>query len=138
MAWELVTMEPSNLSSAPSTTASLTAQHGVDMLWRYQLRKESAALLEKLDASERMIEDITSETTRKLRETAERISTLETKLDSIDNDGQKLREAKQKWDDDVAAMKARMGIVTESVIPESTSSCQTLKDSLLTTSPTYI
>lgn len=118
-------MEPSNTPST-STAPSLTTQHGVDMLWRYQLRKESAALLERLDASRKMIENVTSETTRKLQETAERISTLESKLGSIDSEGQKLREAKQNWDNDVAAMKARMGIVTESVIPESTSMCQTL------------
>jgi hypothetical protein len=117
-------MEPSDApSTAPATSSPtrLTIQHGVDMLWRHQLRKESAALLERLDASRKMIEDATSETTRKLQDAAQRISTLETKLSTIDNEGKRMREAKQKWDDDVAALKARMGIRSESYVPESKS-----------------
>lgn len=116
-------MEPSNLPPGPksSNIAELTTQHGVDMLWRYQLRKESAALLERLDASRKMIEDISSETSRKLQDTEERISTLEAKLSTIDTEGKKMREAKQKWDDDVAALKVQMGIIPESQIPESKS-----------------
>jgi hypothetical protein len=91
------------------------------MLWRHQLRKESAALLERLDASRKLIEDIDSDTTRKLQDTAERISMLETRLSTIDSEGNKLREAKQKWDEDVAALKAQMSVRRESYLPESKS-----------------
>ena len=118
-------MEPTYLPLPAPTTSStvgqLTAREGVDIMWRHQLRKESAALLEKLDTSRKLIKDISSDTTRKLQDVAERISTLETKLSTIDNEGKKLREAKRKWDGDVAALKAQMGIIGESYIPESMS-----------------
>ena len=113
-------MEPSNPLPSSLTTPALTVQHGVDMLWRHQLRKESAALLERLDASRKMMEDVKSETVRRLQDAAERISMLETKLSSIDSEGKRMSEAKQKWDSDVAALKAHMGIISETVIPEST------------------
>ena len=112
-------MEPCDPSPAPLTTPALTVQHGVDMLWRHQLRRESAALLERLDASRKIMEDVTLETARKLQDVAERISTLETKLSSIDSSSKRMREAKQKWDNDVAALKAQMGIISETVIAES-------------------
>ena len=106
-------MEPSKplTAATASSTPGLSAQHGVDMLWRHQLRKESAALLERLDASNKMIEDITSETDRKLQDAAERITTLEAQLSKIDSEGKKMKDAKQKWDDDVAALKMQMGIM---------------------------
>ena len=65
------------------------------------------------------MEDVTLETARKLQDVAERISTLETKLSSIDSSSKRMREAKQKWDNDVAALKAQMGIISETVIAES-------------------
>jgi CRP-like cAMP-binding protein len=112
-------MEPCDPSPAPLTTPALTVQHGVDMLWRHQLRRESAALLERLDASRKIMEDVTLETARKLQDVADRISTLETKLSSIDSSSKRMREAKQKWDNDAAALKAQMGIISETVIAES-------------------
>lgn len=122
-------MEPSrHLTAAPtaSSTAGLTAQHGVDMLWRYQLRKESAVLLERLDESNKMIEDITSETDRKLQDAAERISTLEAQLSKIESEGKKMREAKQKWDDDLAALKMQMGIIASHALDGKSAGWETI------------
>lgn len=104
-----------------SSTPRVTTQHGVDMLWQHQLRKEDAALLDKINTSRKMIEDIESETTVKLLEAGKRISSLEMKLSTIGDEGTRMREAKQKWDDDIIALKTKMGIITESLIPESMS-----------------
>lgn len=117
-------MERTNIPiPAPVTPSTVgpTAREGVDWLWRHQLRKESAALLEKLDASRKLIEDVSFNTTRKLQDAAERISTLETKLSTIDAEGRKLREAKQMWDDDVATLKAQIGTMGEIYSHESKS-----------------
>jgi septal ring factor EnvC (AmiA/AmiB activator) len=107
-------------SPAPASgTTGHAAQHGADMLWQHQLRKESAALLERLDECNRRIEIVNSETNKKLQDAAERISTLEAKLSKIDSEGKKIKEAKEKWDADLAALKTQMGIISESRTSES-------------------
>jgi chromosome segregation ATPase len=89
------------------------------MLWQHQLRKESAALLDRLDECNRLVEDVNSETNKKLQDAAERISILEAKLSKIDSEGKKIKEAKEKWDADLAALKRQMSIISESCASES-------------------
>ena len=95
---------------ARHTAAGLTpaADDGVNLLWKFQLRKENAGILEKLQASERAIQECASESTRYFQEINERVAALEEKLAKTDSEAKKDRQAIESWGVAVKALRAKI------------------------------
>ena len=97
------------------TTPNATLQDGVDCLWKFQLRKENAALLEKQDAHTKLLQSLAAETVRNKKDFDERIAALETTVLNLQRDEKKDRHAFEKWGEEMATLKAQMGGVMDKV-----------------------
>ena len=87
---------------------SHAASEGVDLLWRYQLRKENEALLEKVEASNKMIETVDAQYARCFQEADQRISALETTLSKIQGNLNKNRQGTENLGSEVATLKRKL------------------------------
>jgi hypothetical protein len=114
-------------NSHTASGSSVTVQDGVDRLWKYQLRKEHAALLEKLDSSNKTILAVSSEANRKFHEAAERIAALEAKFTKIEGVQENMRPVVEKWHKDLASLKAQMISSAKKQIPDGESIPATLQ-----------
>lgn len=106
-------MQPPTSYSDTSLSLTPVAEAGVDQLWKFQLRKENAVLLEQLTANEKLIRDLATENNRKCEHSLERIMVLEGKLlefAAAEKKEQDLREIRTR---EVEALKAQMRILQE-------------------------
>ena len=99
-------MAPST-STPQYTVLSSAAEAGVDQLWKFQLRKENAVLLEKLEANDKLIQTIAVDNNRRAQETEERITALEAKLTKFESE-RKDAQRQEKQRDELAAIQAQM------------------------------
>lgn len=90
--------------------AKLTAaaEEGVKLLWSYQLRKENAALLERLEANERIISDRAEVTNRHFQEMNEKVEVLEERLSKIESEEEKDKKAIDDWGAAVRTLKRKI------------------------------
>ena len=86
-----------------------TFQEGVDNLWRFQLRKEHAALLEKANANIKYLEQLAAETNKSKKDFDERMAALEGKILSFKNEDKKFRHGFEQYVEDMAMLKTQMG-----------------------------
>jgi hypothetical protein len=102
-------MTPSN-SRIPQPASILTpaTEVGVDQLWKFQIRKENTALLEKLESNEKLIHAIAAENNRKVQEAQERITELEAKVTKIEAEEKKYIQRREKQSEEIATVKAQM------------------------------
>jgi hypothetical protein len=77
-----------------------------DKLWQFQLRKENKALLEQLQENERRRQLDASEAERKLKDSADRIITLESRLSEVEREKIRDDEARKEFMKADAAFKA--------------------------------
>ena len=92
-----------------------TLQEGIDSLWKHQLRKENAALLEKQEANAKLLQSLATETVRNRKEYEERLAALETKLLNLQSEERKDRHAFERWGEELASMQAQMGGVLSTI-----------------------
>jgi hypothetical protein len=79
-----------------------------DHLWKFQLRKENAVLLELLQESKRQQQAADAENKRKIKEGEERLAALEAKEAEYELRKQRELQAFNKDREEVASMKAQM------------------------------
>ena len=79
----------------PSALLKDHIEGGLDTLWKFQLRKENAALLEKLEENARAIELCRSENMRHFQDFNERIASIEATIANIEKTEDKVSKA---WD----------------------------------------
>ena len=77
-----------------------------DKLWQFQLRKENKALLEQLQENERRRQLDASEAERKLKDSADRIIALESRLSEVEREKFRDDEARKEFMKADAAFKA--------------------------------
>ncbi|KAH8586325.1 hypothetical protein B0O99DRAFT_74148 [Bisporella sp. PMI_857] len=92
-------------------TASLLSQRSAeaaDALWRFQLRKEHAALIDKLEECSKAIQDCSSESKRQSHDQDERLAELEArflKMEKVQKDARKVCE---RYYDEVITLKRKI------------------------------
>jgi hypothetical protein len=91
-----------------ATALTPAAEDGVNLLWTFQLRKENAGLLEKLQASERTIQASASESTRYFQEVNDRVAALEARLSKIESEEKKDRQAIESWSAAVRTLRRKV------------------------------
>lgn len=106
-------MAPANLTWQP-TASTLAAEAGVEQLWKLQLRKENAAILEELQRCGKNLEEFAADDKRKFQEIEERIAGLESRASELEAELKKDRQAREKYLQDIAALKARIYAPLES------------------------
>lgn len=84
------------------------AEDGINLLWTFQLRKENAGLLEKLQASERTIQACASESTKYFQEVNDRVAALEARLSKIESEEKKDRQAVESWSAAVRTLRSKI------------------------------
>ena len=84
------------------------AESGVDQLWKFQLRKENAALLERLHDSEKLIQAIAAHNNRRAQEAQERIAALEAKLTMIESEEKTNAQRCEMQLEELSILKAQM------------------------------
>lgn len=89
------------LSPKPAAVAT-------DKLWQFQLRKENKALLEQLQENERRRQYDTAESDRKLKESADKIIALESRLAEHDREKIKDDQARREFMKEDAAFKTNL------------------------------
>jgi hypothetical protein len=77
-----------------------------DKLWQFQLRKENKALLEQLQENERRRQLDASEAEKKLKDSADRIIALESRLSEVECEKSRDDEARKEFMKADAAFKA--------------------------------
>jgi hypothetical protein len=83
-------------------------EEGISLLWTFQLRKEHAALLERLEANERVIQARVDATSRYFQEMNERVEVLETRLAKIESEEEADRKAIEDWGAAVRTLKKKI------------------------------
>jgi hypothetical protein len=91
-----------------STVPKPTLQDGVESLWKFQLRKENAALLERQELSIKQLEKLVAETSKNKRDFDERIEALETTVLNLKNEEKKDRLAIEKYCEEMAGLSSQM------------------------------
>jgi hypothetical protein len=89
-----------------SSLLSADAAHGVDILWKHQIRKEHAALLEALEAANKSIEAVSND--RRLQDADERLMTLEVKLSRTQSELRKDKQVRENWSEEAQALKQKL------------------------------
>jgi hypothetical protein len=79
-----------------------------DRLWKFQLRKEHAALLELLEESKRQQQATDAENKRKIKDGEERLAALEAKDAEYELQKQRELQALNKDREEIASMKAQI------------------------------
>ena len=97
-------MVPPSFLSASASSANVPA----DMLWKLQLRKENAALLERLEEYKRQHVATDSESKRKLKEGEERLDALEVMTAKHELELRKEQEAHDRFTGEIASLKSQM------------------------------
>lgn len=87
---------------------SPAVEDGVNLLWTFQLRRENAALLERLEANERVIQARTDESARYFHELKERVDVLESKMTLIVDEEKEARKANEVWEAELRALKTKV------------------------------
>jgi hypothetical protein len=111
-------------SSTPSLMATITApiappgltpatEEGVDMLRTFQLRKENAVLLAKIEASAKAIEACTAENTRFNENVGKRVAALESRISELDDKEKKHRQAIEDWGTALSTLKKNIDAMIE-------------------------
>jgi DNA repair exonuclease SbcCD ATPase subunit len=77
-----------------------------DKLWQFQLRKENKAILDQLQENERRRQADAAEAERKLKESANRIKALESRLSEVEREKIKEDQARKEFMKVDAAFKA--------------------------------
>jgi hypothetical protein len=94
-------MDPLQAAMSPKMGAV-----AADKLWQFQLRKENKALLEQLQEQERHRQFDAAEVDRKLKESADRIITLESRLSEVEREKARDNQARKEFIKGDAAFKA--------------------------------
>jgi hypothetical protein len=91
----------------PESPTGLTpaTEEGVGMLRTFQLRKENAALLEKIEASAQAIQAYAAENTRFSEGIHERVAAIEARLSELERGERRDRKALEDWGVSVKALK---------------------------------
>ena len=95
------------------TTHQPSFQDGLDSIWKFQLRKENAVLLENQEAQQKSLQALTAESTKVKKDFEERYSALEARLLNLENGEKKDRQAFEAWREEMAMMKSQMSIMIE-------------------------
>jgi exonuclease VII small subunit len=93
------------------TTHQPSFQDGLDSIWKFQLRKENAVLLENQEAQQKMLQALTAESTKVKKDFEERYSALEARLSNLENGEKGDRHAFETWREEMAMMKSQMSIM---------------------------
>jgi hypothetical protein len=101
-------MAPTKRVTIAPTGLTPAAEEGVNLLWTFQLRKENAGLLEKLEASERTIQTCRMESSRHFQDVNERVAALEARLHKIESEEKKDRLAIENWGAAVRNLKRKI------------------------------
>lgn len=108
-----------------------TFQEGMDSLWKFQLRKENAALLEKQDATTKQLQQVAADaiknkknfdermtaletqTIKNKKEFDERMAALETTILNLQSEERRDRHAFEKYGEEMATLRSQMGVVMD-------------------------
>lgn len=99
-----------------------SVEEGVNLLWTFQLRKENAALLERLEANERVIQARSDESTRYFQEVKERVDILESQMTMVANEEKEARKAAEAWETELRTLKRKVEASIER--PRISSECE--------------
>lgn len=88
-------------------------QEGVDSIWKFQLRKENAVLLEKQEAQQKILQALAAESTQARKDFDERYSALEARISNLEHDERKDRHAFETWGEEMTSLKSQMAAVME-------------------------
>jgi len=105
-------------SKQPSKPSSNQIREGLDTLWKFQLRKENAALLEKLEENAKAIEACRSENMRHFQNLHERIAFIETTIANIETTEEKASQARELHTQEVEALKKTLENLIQDGIPD--------------------
>jgi len=94
------------------------ASVAADKLWQFQLRKENKALLEQLQENERRRQFDAAESNKKLKENADRIIALESRLAQHEREKARDEQARKEFMKGDAAFKAMVKDYLERRVPE--------------------
>ena len=100
--------------SAPSSNQ---IGEGLDTLWKFQLRKENAALLEKLEENAKVVEACKLENMRQFQCFSEKIACIEATIANIERMEEKGMEAWKLQSEEVAALKNKLDNFIQDDIP---------------------
>jgi len=75
------------------------------MLWKFQLRKENAALLEQLEASEKVLEAQAADTSRVVQNICEKMNELDAKMAKMENEVKKDRQEQENYTKEIRSLK---------------------------------
>lgn len=103
----------------PSAPLGNQIGEGLDTLWKFQLRKENAALLDKLEENAKAIEACRSENMRHFQEFNERIASIEATIFNIENTEEKASQAWGLQNQEVTALKKKVENLIQTGIPNS-------------------
>jgi len=92
----------------PSAPLKDHIEGGLDTLWKFQLRKENAALLEKLEENARAIEVCRSENMRHFQDFNERIASIEATIANIEKTEDKVSKAWDSQNQEIDTLKNRL------------------------------
>lgn len=110
-----------------------TFEDGVDMLWKFQLRKEHAALLKDQDANNKQLQQLTADaiknkknfdermtaleeqTIKNKKEFDERMAALETTILNLASEERRDRDGFEKYGEELATLRSQMGGVMETL-----------------------
>jgi arginine deiminase len=90
-----------------------TLQDGLTGLWKLQLRREHATLLEKANANTKRLEQLAAETNKNKKDFDERMAVLETTILNLQSEERKDRRAFEQYAEEMATLKLQMGIVMD-------------------------
>ena len=110
-----------------------TFEEGMDMLWRFQLRKEHTALLEKQDAANKQLQQLNADviknkknfdermagleaqTIKNKKDFGERLAALETTILNLQSEERRDRHAFEKYGEEMATLRSQIGDVRDKV-----------------------
>ena len=83
---------------------------GLDSLWKFQLRKENAVLLENQEAQQKILQALVAESSKVGKDFEAHFSVLEARLCNLENEQKKNRHTFETWLEELAALKSQMGV----------------------------
>ena len=82
-------------------------------MWKFQLRKENAVLLEGQEAQQKILQALAAESTKTRKDFDERYSALEARISNLEHDERKDRHAFETWGGEMATLKSQIATVME-------------------------